>query len=206
MPNSMYELVCEKEIKSLQYFYDNKLDKLFFEMLHIEDIEADNEYGIKPFKFTDEDKIKMIKYVVACFSKDSVYIRTNETAWATKTQVANYLDIDNPLKDMVINYKIKELEYITSKFIDLETDQHWRETMTAKNIYERNLHAANNAIDQAGNIDVKNQKMYYEAAMEFKGKIHDLNQEYQNKHHRFLDMKADFQKSIKSLMISDLIP
>lgn len=205
MIKSMYDLIADTEITSLDYFFEIKVDILFEPIINIQNIEADPSRGIEAFKFEEDDKIKMIKYVVCCFSKDSKYLKSSDTVFVTKSTVIEYLEIGYPLSKRIMAYQIPELESVVSRYIDREDNEHIREYMIAKNIYDRNLNASNSAIDNAGNIDVKSQKMYYEAAIEFKNKMFALKQEFTNKNYMYESVKEDFFTSIKSCFISDLI-
>ena len=202
MTKSLYDSLTEKEI-DFNYLAEIKEYKLFQPLIEIKAIEKD----IDRDEFVYEKKmiIQMILFVAHCFSKESPFLKTSDTAYTTKTLVMDELEMSDNLRERILNYQIPELEEVIKNYISREDNENVREFLIAKNIYDRNLNAANSAIDKNGNIDIEMQAKYFNTAQIFKEKMFVLKQSVEAKNFMFETMKKDFIKNEKSVYVSDLL-
>jgi len=105
-----------------------------------------------------------------------------------------------------LEYKIPELEKVIQSYVMRENDSSLREILIAKDIYERNLFAAANANNDSGGIDIKMQKMYYDASQEFKSIIFGLKQQFEQKEFMHVEMVKEFSENVKAYKLEDLVP
>jgi len=194
MLKSLYEIISSKgDDLSIEYLDSVKEYNLFKPILLMESI------GMS-------DKVKLILFVAHCYSKDSPFLKTNDTAWNTKSLVMDELEISDDIRSKINEYAIPELDQVIKDYISREDNEFIREWLVARTIYDRNLTASASAVDKDGNIDVKRQKEQYEAAQDFKSKIFQLRQQVEIKDYMFTEMKKDFAVNVKSLRVEDLIP
>ncbi len=201
---SIYEEIVETEFDSLDYIAERKLMDIFSPIIDMKDIEPDTYK--KERKYSIKDKILLIKFVVATFSIESEYLKRNDTLLNTKNSVMENLGFPPELYTEVIGYKIPALVSVIQRYIERGEASHFREYITAKEIYERNLTASSNALDDEGRPDPKAQSMYWSTAEKFKNIIHELEQAFIQKNVKYIEIKEDFLKTINSCLISDLIP
>lgn len=201
---SIYEEIVETEFDTLDYIAERKLIDIFSPIIDMKDIEPDTY--VKERKYSIQDKILLIKFIVATFSLESEYLKRNDTLLNTKNAVMEDLGFPPELYTEVIDYKIPSLVSAIQRYMERGEASHFREYITAKEIYERNLTASSNAVDSEGKPDPKAQSNYWDTAEKFKNKIHELEQAFVQKNVKYIEIKEDFLKTINSCQISDLIP
>lgn len=203
---TLYQLITDTPDINFNFFREIMEYDLFRPLIEIKDIEADPPHR-EFYRYSKENIIKLIKFVAHCYSKESPYMKLSDTVYTTKIKICNDLGIDSELMDRIVNYKIPELDIVIQKYITRELDEHVREFMIARDIYDRNLTSASSAVDPSdGSIDVKKQTMYFENAERFKEKLHQLRQAFQNKNQMFTLQVNDFSQNVKSLRAEDLLP
>jgi hypothetical protein len=183
----------------------NKEYKIFKPIIDIEDVPATSN-DLFGFRYTPKDKSDMCKYVVYCYSKESKYLKSNDSEYSTKLLVLDDLGVRQELQEMILNYKIPELDLVIKDYIKLEDDYYIREFLTARQIYESLLFECNNIRNQDGDIDAERTAKIFEQAQKFKTKLHEIRQFAENKNPKFHQMKTEFIENVKSLKIEDIIP
>ena len=133
-------------------------------------------------------------------------MKLSDTALFIKKKVLYDLNADIELTKRILDYKIPELEKVVQSYVMRENDESLREILIAKDIYERNLHAAANAINETGDIDIKKQRDFYQGAQEFKSIIFKLKQQFAQKQFMHVEMVKEFSENVKAFKLEDLVP
>ncbi len=170
------------------------------------EIEADPFRDIVGYIYSKEQIIKMILFVVNCYTKESPYMKLSDTAMYIKKKVLYDLNADIELTKRILEYKIPELEKVIQGYVRRENDEALREILIAKDIYERNLYASSSANNDSGDIDIKKQKEYYQAAQEFKSIVFRLKQQFAQKEFMHIEMVKEFTENVKASKLEDLVP
>jgi hypothetical protein len=204
--SSLYDLITKRKDLDFNYIREIKEYDFFKPIIEIKEIEQDPFQGIEGYIYTKEQIIKMILFVVHCYTKESPYMKLSDTALFIKKKVLYDLNADIELTKRILDYKIPELEKVVQSYVMRENDESLREILIAKDIYERNLHAAANAINETGDIDIKKQRDFYQGAQEFKSIIFKLKQQFAQKQFMHVEMVKEFSENVKAFKLEDLVP
>lgn len=204
--SSLYDLITKRKDLDFNYIREIKEYDFFKPIIEIKEIEQDPFQGIEGYIYTKEQIIKMILFVVHCYTKESPYMKLSDTALFIKKKVLYDLNADIELTKRILDYKIPELEKVVQSYVMRENDESLREILIAKDIYERNLHAAANAINEIGDIDIKKQRDFYQGAQEFKSIIFKLKQQFAQKQFMHVEMVKEFSENVKAFKLEDLVP
>lgn len=204
--SSLYDHITKRKDLDFNYLKEIKEYEFFKPIIEIKEIEQDPFAGIEGYIYSREQIVKMILFVVHCYTKESPYMKLSDTALFIKKKVLYDLNADIELTKRILEYKIPELEKVIQSYIMRENDESLREIIIAKEIYERNLHASINANSDSGDIDIKMQKAYYDAAQDFKSKIFKLKQQFATKEFMHVEMVKEFSENIKAYKLEDLVP
>lgn len=204
--SSLYDLITKRKDLDFNYIREIKEYDFFKPIIEIKEIEQDPFQGIEGYIYTKEQIIKMILFVVHCYTKESPYMKLSDTALFIKKKVLYDLNADIELTKRILDYKIPELEKVVQSYVMRENDESLREILIAKDIYERNLHAAANAINETGDIDIKKQRDFYQGAQEFKSIIFRLKQQFAQKQFMHVEMVKEFSENVKAFKLEDLVP
>lgn len=204
--SSLYDLLSNKKDLDFNYLKDIKEYEFFKPLIEIKEIEVDPFRDIVGYIYSKEQIITMILFVVNCYTKESPYMKLSDTALFIKKKVLYDLNADIELTKRILNYQIPELQKVIQEYIRRENDEALREIFIAKDIYERNLYAASNAVTESGDIDIKKQKEYYQAAQEFKSIIFKLKQQFSQKEFMHVEMVKEFSDNVKAYKLEDLVP
>lgn len=201
MQDSLYNLITNRENLDFNYFNEIKEYSLFQPLIEIREEESNVENGVQLHRYTREEIIQMIKYVVYCFSKESPYLKPDITLNTVKVNVCKALSIDDELQSKILEYKIPALDEVINRFIRREDDENLRELLVCKSIYEKSLDMATLIISE----DPKKSSEFYKTAEQFKHKIYELKQASSKSHFVFNKMVKDFAENVQSLKVEDLI-
>ena len=204
--SSLYDHITKRKDLDFNYLKEIKEYEFFKPIIEIKEIEQDPFAGIEGYIYSREQIIKMILFVVHCYTKESPYMKLSDTALFIKKKVLYDLNADIELTKRILEYKIPELEKVIQSYIMRENDDSLREILIAKDIYERNLHAAANAINEVGDIDIKKQRDFYQGAQEFKSIIHGLKQKFETRNFMHVEMVKEFSENMKAYKLEDLVP
>lgn len=204
--SSLYDLLSKKKDLDFNYLKDIKEYDFFKPLIEIKEIEVDPFRDIVGYIYSKEQIIKMILFVVNCYTKESPYMKLSDTAMFIKKKVLYDLNADIELTKRILNYQIPELEKVIQNYVRRENDEALREILIAKDIYERNLYASSNATNEMGDIDIKKQKEYYQAAQEFKSIVFKLKQQFSSKEFMHVEMVKEFAENVKASKLEDLVP
>ncbi len=204
--SSLYDLLSKKKDLDFNYLKDIKEYEFFKPLIEIKEIEVDPFRDIVGYIYSKDQIITMILFVVNCYTKESPYMKLSDTALFIKKKVLYDLNADIELTKRILNYQIPELQKVIQEYIRRENDEALREIFIAKDIYERNLYAASNALTESGDIDIKKQKEYYQAAQEFKSIIFKLKQQFSSKEFMHVEMVKEFTENVKAYKLEDLVP
>jgi|688.fasta_scaffold00239_78 hypothetical protein len=204
--STLYDLITKAKNLDFNYLKEIKEYEFFKPLIEIKEIEADPFRDIVGYIYSKEQIIKMILFVVNCYTKESPYMKLSDTAMYIKKKVLYDLNADIELTKRILEYKIPELEKVIQGYVRRENDEALREILIAKDIYERNLYASSSANNDSGDIDIKKQKEYYQAAQEFKSIVFRLKQQFAQKEFMHIEMVKEFTENVKASKLEDLVP
>lgn len=204
--SSLYDHITKRKDLDFNYLKEIKEYDFFKPIIEIKEIEQNASFGIEGYIYSREQIIKMILFVVHCYTKESPYMKLSDTALFIKKKVLYDLNADIELTKRILEYKIPELEKVIQSYVMRENDESLREILIAKDIYERNLHAAANAINEVGDIDIKKQRDFYQGAQEFKSIVFKLKQQFATKEFMHVEMVKEFSENVKAYKLEDLVP
>lgn len=204
--SSLYDHITKRNDLDFNYLKEIKEYEFFKPIIEIKEIEQDPFAGIEGYIYSREQIVKMILFVVHCYTKESPYMKLSDTALFIKKKVLYDLNTDIELTKRILDYKIPELEKVIQSYVMRENDESLREILIAKDIYERNLHAAANAINEVGDIDIKKQRDFYQGAQDFKSIVFKLKQQFATKEFMHVEMVKEFSENVKAYKLEDLVP
>ena len=205
-PSTLYNLIANHKNLDFEFLREIKEYDFFKPLIEIEDIEANVQDGYDGFVFTKEARIQLILFVVQCYTKESPYMKINDTVNFIKNKVLTELGVSDELKDMILDYKIPALEIIIKEYIMRENDEYLQQVMIVRDLFQRSLKGSASAITAEGDIDIKKQAELYKNAKYFKNELFTLKQKFMDKEYMTSKMAQEFNENVESIKIQDLIP
>lgn len=199
MIKSLYELIAAQDNLTLSYLHEIKETTLFKPIIEIKNVDANPGLNIHHYEYSYNDKIKLIKFVVYCFSKESPFLKSDITIHSIINNVCDYLEITGELKNRIIEYRITELDQVVINFIKRDCDEYLRELLIASIIYDKQLNLS------LQSSEGKEPKDYYDRAQDFKEKIYQLKSAMNRNSFTQKSMINHALDNIQSIRSADLI-
>jgi len=85
--SSLYNLITKRKDLDFNYLKEIKEYDFFKPIIEIKEIEQDPFLGIEGYIYSKEQIVKMILFVVHCYTKESPYMKLSDTALFIKKKV-----------------------------------------------------------------------------------------------------------------------
>lgn len=181
---TIYSLFSESEV-SLPRLIENKLDFVFKPIYEVDGL-------------TEDEKNKLVKYVILAFSKDSKLHTIGIQLSDVMEGACFYSDINGDLKERVTQYDIPELSFVISNYLKME-EPGFRELATAKMLHDEFLTTCTKKVlKHNGEIDYETKSYLFDEALKLKKSIYELEQVGNRDHNAFKNIAGQTRLSLNS--------